>query len=103
MAIPTSRTKAPAEILIKEDICTGCGLCVSVCKDFRVIRFGSCMLGAVHPFIQNGGKAKQFRETHGIKCASREGIFVIFGYPAVKYNKGINRTFASETYQPDLD
>lgn len=63
----------------------------------------SCMLGAVHPFIQNGGKAKKFREKHGIKYASREGLFVIFGYPAVMYSKGVKRTFASETYVPDPD
>ncbi len=58
---------------------------------------GSCMLGAMHPFIQNGKKAKEFRQQHGIKFKSREGLFVIFGYPAVKYTKGINRTFASTT------
>lgn len=58
---------------------------------------GTCMLGAMHPLIQNGGKAKKFREAHGIKYASREGLFVIFGYPAVKYKKGIERTFASVT------
>lgn len=58
---------------------------------------GTCMLGAMHPLIQNGSKAKKFREKHGIKYASREGLFVIFGYPAVKYRKGIERTFASET------
>lgn len=58
---------------------------------------GTCMLGAMHPLIQNGSRAKKFREKHGIKYASREGLFVIFGYPAVKYRKGIERTFASET------
>jgi ferredoxin len=59
---------------------------------------GTCMLGAVHPLIQNGRKAKKFREDHGIKYPSREGIFVIFGYPSVKYKKGIKRTFASVTF-----
>jgi ferredoxin len=58
---------------------------------------GTCMLGAIHPLIQNGKRAKQFRERHGIKYTSREGLFVIFGFPSVKYNKGIKRTFASET------
>lgn len=33
MAIPTSRTKLKAEIRINEEKCTGCGLCISVCKD----------------------------------------------------------------------
>ena len=36
MAIPTSRTKVKAEIRINEEKCTGCGLCVSVCKDFSL-------------------------------------------------------------------
>ncbi|MCE1201819.1 MAG: hypothetical protein LWX09_06935 [Bacteroidia bacterium] len=56
---------------------------------------GSCMLGAVHPFIQNGPKAAAFRKKHHIKYKSREGIFVAFGYPSVKYAKGLKRSFAS--------
>ncbi|MDD4529067.1 MAG: nitroreductase family protein [Bacteroidales bacterium] len=60
---------------------------------------GTCMLGAIHPLIQYGGKAKKFREAQGIKYKSREGLFVILGYPDVEYNKGIKRTFASETYK----
>ncbi|OQX23473.1 MAG: nitroreductase [Desulfobacteraceae bacterium IS3] len=36
MAIPTSRTKIKAGIEINEEKCTGCGLCVSVCKDFSL-------------------------------------------------------------------
>ncbi len=31
------------------------------------------------------------------KYANKEGLFVIFGYPSVKYKKGIKRTFASTT------
>lgn len=58
---------------------------------------GTCMLGGIHPLIQNGKKAKIFREKHGIQYPSREGLFVIFGYPAVHYKKGIRRTFASVT------
>ncbi|MCL1826392.1 MAG: nitroreductase family protein [Betaproteobacteria bacterium] len=59
---------------------------------------GSCMLGGIHPMIQYGGKAKQFREKYGIRYTSREGLFVIFGYPSVRYRKGLKRTFASVTY-----
>jgi nitroreductase len=55
---------------------------------------GTCMLGAVHPLIQNGKKARHLRSRYNIKFTSREGLFVIFGYPAVKYRKGIKRTFA---------
>jgi len=56
---------------------------------------GTCMLGAVHPFIQSGKKAENFRKKQGILFKSREGLFVIFGYPAFKYKKGIRRSFAN--------
>jgi len=56
---------------------------------------GTCMLGAVHPMIQNGGVAKRFREKHGIRYPSREGVFVIMGHPAFKFHKGVKRTFAA--------
>jgi len=55
---------------------------------------GACMLGGIHPMLQRGKPAGQFRKKHGIKHTSREGLFLILGYPAVKYNKGIKRTFA---------
>lgn len=58
---------------------------------------GTCMLGTVHPLIQHGKKARKFRENHGIKYPSREGLFVVFGYPAVHYKKGIKRSFAEVT------
>jgi ferredoxin len=60
---------------------------------------GTCMIGGIHPFLQNGRKAKRFRDNHRIKYKSREGLFVIFGYPEVKYHKGIRRTFASIDYK----
>ena len=63
----------------------------------EALGLGTCMLGAIHPLIQYGGKAKKFRRKYGIKYKSQEGIFVIFGYPAVKYRKGVKRTFASIT------
>lgn len=59
---------------------------------------GSCMLGAIHPFIQNGKKAHLFRQKHKIKNKSKEGIFIIFGYPKIEYQKSIARTFASIEY-----
>ncbi len=59
---------------------------------------GTCMLGAVHPFIQSGKKARLFREKWGIKFPSREGLFVIFGYADVHYLKGVKRTFANIHY-----
>jgi nitroreductase/NAD-dependent dihydropyrimidine dehydrogenase PreA subunit len=37
MPIPTSRTRENALITIHEELCTGCGLCVEVCKDFSLV------------------------------------------------------------------
>lgn len=59
---------------------------------------GACMIGSIHPLIQYGRKARQFRQKYGIKYTSKEGMCVVFGYPAVVYSKGIKRTFASITY-----
>lgn len=56
---------------------------------------GTCMLGAVHPLIQNGKAAQKFRQKYGIRYKSREGLFVIMGYPKLEYQKGIRRSFAS--------
>lgn len=56
---------------------------------------GSCMLGAIHPFIQNGKKGRRFREKHQIHHKSRSGLFIALGYPAITYKKGIERSFAS--------
>lgn len=64
----------------------------------EALGLGTCMLGGIHPLIQNGREAKKFRKEHGIRYKSREGLFVIFGYPAVEYTKGIRRTFASTTF-----
>lgn len=62
---------------------------------------GTCMIGAIHPFIQNGRGAKRLRDNWEIRNTSKVGIFVIFGYSSVKYKKQILRTFASETYVKD--
>lgn len=59
---------------------------------------GTCMLGAVHPFIQSGQAGKRFRERHGIRHKSRQGIVVIMGHPRVKYHQGIRRSFAAVDY-----
>lgn len=59
---------------------------------------GSCMLGGIHPFIQRGRAAAEFRRSHKIKYKSKEGLFLVIGHPAVKYSKGIKRSFAAVDY-----
>jgi len=56
---------------------------------------GTCMIGSVHPMIQQGKYARVFRKKWNIRYKSREGLIVLFGYPEVKYNKGIRRSFAN--------
>lgn len=55
----------------------------------------TCLIGAIHPFIQNGKAAKRFREKYGIRYKSQGGIFLLMGYPDVKYKKTIKRSFAA--------
>lgn len=59
---------------------------------------GSCMLGAVHPFLQSGSGVRDFRTKYRIRCKSREGLVLIIGYPGVRYHSGIRRTFANVDY-----
>jgi ferredoxin len=56
---------------------------------------GTCMIGAIHPFLQHGSSAQKFRETHGIRFKSQAGLVVIMGYPKVHFKRGIKRTFAN--------
>jgi ferredoxin len=55
---------------------------------------GTCMLGAIHPFLQNGGYAKKFREKWNIRYKTKAGLVVIFGYPKYKFHQAIRRDFA---------
>lgn len=51
MAIPTTRTKETGTVTINENRCTGCGLCVSVCKDFGLtIKNGKAALSGTPLF-----------------------------------------------------
>ncbi len=59
---------------------------------------GTCMLGGIHPMIQNGRKARIFREKWGIRFKSREGVFVIVGHPKIRFQKGIQRSFADVSW-----
>ena len=56
---------------------------------------GSCMLGAIHHFLQSGFGVKEFRNKYKIRFKSREGLVLIVGYPKVKYARGVKRTFAN--------
>lgn len=52
---------------------------------------GSCMIGSISPFLEHSGK--KIKAKYGINQNSKQGIFIIFGYPRNKYQKAIKRTF----------
>ena len=56
---------------------------------------GSCMIGTIAPFLKY---SKKLRGKYGIPLKNRQGIMVIFGYPAIKFHKALRRTFASVHY-----
>ena len=55
---------------------------------------GTCMIGAVHPFLQIGEAGARVRKKYGITYKSRDGLVVIFGHAESSYRKSIHRTFA---------
>jgi nitroreductase len=61
----------------------------------ETLGLGTCMLGGIHPFIQSGAAARRFRGKYNIRWKSREGLFVILGYPRIKYHSAIKRSFAN--------
>ena len=56
---------------------------------------GSCMIGTIAPFLKY---SKKLRGKYGIPLKNRQGIMVIFGYPAIKFRRAIRRTFAGVHY-----
>jgi NAD-dependent dihydropyrimidine dehydrogenase PreA subunit/nitroreductase len=56
---------------------------------------GCCMIGSIAPFLKH---MKGFKEKHNIPENSKDGIFLIFGYPKYKYQKAIKRSFAKIEY-----
>jgi nitroreductase/Pyruvate/2-oxoacid:ferredoxin oxidoreductase delta subunit len=56
---------------------------------------GTCMIGSIHPFIRR--RRIPLKKKYKISSNNKNGIFLIIGYPKVKYHKGIKRTFARIT------
>ena len=56
---------------------------------------GTCMIGSIHPFIKR--RRVPLKKKYKISSNNKNGIFLIIGYPKVKYQKGIKRTFARVT------
>ena len=52
---------------------------------------GCCMIGSIAPFLKH---MKALKKKYGIPQGSKEGLFLIFGYPKYKYRKAIKRSFA---------
>jgi len=62
----------------------------------ETLGLGSCMIGTIGPMLKNGGKG--VKEKYEINTRNQPGIVVIFGYPAVKYRRAIQRNLAQVHY-----
>ena len=56
---------------------------------------GCCMIGSIAPFLK---RMKKLKSKYSIPAGSKDGIFLIFGYPKYKYHKAIKRSFAKVRY-----
>ena len=56
---------------------------------------GCCMIGSIAPFLR---RMKKLKAKYSIPAGSKDGIFLVFGYPKYKYQKAIKRSFAKVTY-----
>ncbi|MGE5391408.1 MAG: nitroreductase family protein [Deltaproteobacteria bacterium] len=56
---------------------------------------GTCMIGTVGPVMKY---KTQLNTKYNIPTDNNHGIMVIFGYPRIKYTRGINRTLARIDY-----
>lgn len=56
---------------------------------------GCCMIGSIAPFLKH---MKALKKKYNIPRDSKEGLFLIFGYPKYKYRKAIKRSFAKVDY-----
>lgn len=56
---------------------------------------GTCMIGSIAPFLKH---MKGLKKKYSIPAGSKDGLYLIFGYPKYKYQKAIKRTFAKVEY-----
>jgi nitroreductase/ferredoxin len=52
---------------------------------------GSCMIGTIAPILKQD---KRLKQKYGIPLKSRQGVMVVFGYPAITYQHAIKRRMA---------
>lgn len=56
---------------------------------------GCCMIGSIVPFLKS---MKKLKAKYNIPAESKDGIFLVFGYPEYKFQKAVKRTFAEVNY-----
>lgn len=56
---------------------------------------GTCLIGMVGPFLS---RDKRLKEKYKIPQRNRSGLLVIFGHPALRYERVVKRRFASVNY-----
>ncbi|HWR39306.1 MAG TPA: nitroreductase family protein [Patescibacteria group bacterium] len=61
----------------------------------EALGLGTCMIGTVAPVLKHAGALKA---KYSVRPDMRQGLMVLFGYPAISYSRGIRRTFARIDY-----
>jgi nitroreductase/NAD-dependent dihydropyrimidine dehydrogenase PreA subunit len=61
----------------------------------EALGLGTCMIGTVAPMLRH---APALQKKYGILSNRKDGLMVIFGYPQLKYLRGVKRTFAQVNY-----
>lgn len=61
----------------------------------HALGLGSCMIGSIAPFLKY---MKTLKKKYNIPEGSKDGIFLVFGYPKYKYHNAIKRSFAKVEY-----
>jgi nitroreductase len=61
----------------------------------EALGLGTCMIGGVPPILKY---ASVLKTRYHVRPDMRGGLMVLFGYPAVRYVRGIRRTFAHVDY-----
>lgn len=61
----------------------------------EALGLGACMIGTPAQFMRY---SRRLKRKYGIPIKNQQGIMVIFGYPALKYRRGIKRRFAEVNY-----
>ena len=64
-------------------------------REGEALGLGTCMIGSVAPLLRY---APALKTKYKVRPDIKGGLVVLFGYPAIRYARGVWRTFANVDY-----